>query len=267
MQALSSLPPRTVTVLEPVERQYRLLWFVALDPDAGERSGAGMRFINFARELTRSGVLVHFAVNCWPGQDVQKMQEYLSNLKEQNVIAGSYILRYRYPHRLGTLGALALHPGLTNVVLKSVRAPAVDSIRDFIEANGINLFINSDRMLFFLGPALMDRVPVICDWTDSLVLYYSRALVARIRSGQIKGFISFFRDFQANLIAEAYYGRRSTFNLLVSPVDKKWMDRTNFSASRKSTDPERSETPGSLPGYKNTKKTYIFRRDGLRAEL
>lgn len=232
MQALSSLPERTVTVVEPLSTKFRLLWFVIVDPDNGECSGAAMRFINFARELMRSGVSVYFAVNCWPGQDIQKMQEYLLRLKEQKVIAGSLVLQYRYSRRHGTLGALAFYPGLTNVILKSVRAPAIAAIREFVDANKINLFINSDRMLLFLGPALLDHVPVISDWTDSLVLHYSRALGSRVRNQQFKGLLGFFRDFQTNVIAEAYYGRRSTFNIVVSPVDRKWMDRTNLCPSK-----------------------------------
>lgn len=213
-------------------RGYHLLWCVTLDPHNGECSGAGMRFINFARELTRAGVMVYFAVNCWPEQSVQEMQEYLGQLQRQNVIAGSVVLQYRYSRRQGTMGAMAFHPGLTNIILKSARLPAVDAIHKFVEAHGINVFINSDRMLLFLGPALLDRLPVVCDWTDSLVLQYSRALATRIRNKQFKGLMCFFRDFQTNVIAEIYYGRRSTFNLVVSPVDKKWMNRTNFCGSK-----------------------------------
>ena len=232
MLAAEQSVDRPSEVFDRSENQYRLLWFVILDPHSGECSGAGMRFINFARELTRSGVSVYFAVNCWPGQDVQSMREYLSRLKDEKVIAGSFILQYRYSHRQGTIGALAFHPGLTNIILKSVRSAAVDSICKFAEANEINVFINSDRMLLFLGPALMGRLPVICDWTDSLVLYYLRALNRRIRDRNFKGLIGFIRDFQTNLIAEIYYGRRSTFNLAVSPVDKEWLDWTNFRASK-----------------------------------
>lgn len=160
------------------------------------------------------------------------MQEYLGHLKKQDVIAGFLILEYRYSHRKGTLGALVFHPGLTNAILKAARAPAIDSISKFIETNAIDIFINSDRMLLFLGPALLDRIPVVCDWTDSLALQYSRAFATRVQNRQFQGLIGFFRDFQTNVIAEAYYGRRSTCNLLVSPVDKKWMDRTNLCASR-----------------------------------
>lgn len=232
MPATATVPARSVKIVGRPDRVSRVLWCVTLQPQSGECSGAGMRFLNFARELNESGIRVYFAVNCWPGEDVQEMQQYLKRLEEQKVIAGSLILKYRYSHRQGTMGALVFHPGLTNVILKAARAPAVDTIRDFVEANEIDVFINSDRMLLFLGPALADRLPVVSDWTDSLFLYYLRALATRIRNRQFEGLVGFVRDFQTNVIAEAYYGRRSTFNLLVSPVDKKWMDHTNFRASK-----------------------------------
>jgi hypothetical protein len=210
-----------------------------------------MRFINFARELTQSGVAVYFVVNCWSGQDFQQMRAYLTSLKEQKLIAGFLILSYRYSHRQGTMGALMFHPGLTNAILKPVRTPAVETVRKFVEDNKINVFINSDRMLLFLGAALLKDVAVICDWTDSLVLQYSRAFATRMRNRQFRGLTSFFRDFQTNVIAEAYYGRRSTFNLLVSPIDKKWMDRTTFCASR-----NRLVLNGAkIPGYSTARKT------------
>ena len=232
MQATVPAPDSLARIVERSNKRYHLLWCVTLHPHNGERSGAGMRFINFARELTRSGVLVYFVVNCWPGEDIQEMRTYLSSLRQEGIIADFHILEYSYPHWRGTMGALAFHPGLANIILKPLRDPAIESVRKFAEANGINLFINSDRMLLFLGPALLDRFPVVCDWTDSLLLYYSRALGTRIRNGKFSGLIGFLRDFQTNLIAEVYYGRRSTFNLLVSPVDKTWMDRTTFCASK-----------------------------------
>jgi glycosyltransferase involved in cell wall biosynthesis len=207
----------------------RLLWIVNLDPQAGECSGAGMRFINLSRELAQSGVAVFFAVNCWPGEDAGKIRDCLRFLRQQNVIEDFLVLEYSYPRWKGTLGALGLHPELTDVVLKGVRSSTIDSVRTFVEANGINVCMTSDRKLLFVASALLRTMPVIFDWTDSAVLYYLRALRTRIRRGEFKGLIGFFRDFQTNLIAEAYYGRRATFNLAVSPVDRKWLGRTNLS--------------------------------------
>ena len=129
-----------------------------------------MRFINFARELTHSGVSVFFAVNCWPGHDIRKVRDFLSSLVRQNVIDDFTVLQYSYPHWKGSLGALAAYPAFTDRVLRGVRAPTLDSLRTFVEANRINVCITSDRMLLFAGAALLDRMPVVFDWTDSFLL-------------------------------------------------------------------------------------------------
>ena len=218
--------------VQSVRSTYRLLWIVNLDPRVGEYSGAGMRFINLSRELMRAGVAVFFVVNCWPGEDVREIRKCLRSLKQQNVIENFLILEYGYSRWKGTLGALGFHPAVADAVLKGIRSSTIDSVRKFAEANAINVCITSDRKLLFLGPPLSDTIPVIFDWTDSAVLYYLRSLRRRIRCGEYKGLISFFRDFQTNLIAEAYYGRRATFNLAVSPVDQKWLGRTNLSPNK-----------------------------------
>lgn len=220
-------PQRAAEAKSPQQR-YRLLWIVNLDPGKGEHCGAGMRFINFARELTRSGVAVFFAVNCWHGHDIRKIQDFLSSLRAQKVIENFLILQYSYPHWKGTLGSLAFHPALTDRVLKGVRGPALDSLRTFVKTNDINICIASDRMLLFAGAALLDRMPVVFDWTDSFFLYYLRALGNRVRRREFTGLLAFFRDFQNNVIAEAYYGRRGVFNVVVSPTDQKWLGRVNF---------------------------------------
>jgi glycosyltransferase involved in cell wall biosynthesis len=90
----------------------------------------------------------------------------------------------------------------------------------------------SDRRLFFMGDALRNDLPTILDWTDSLTLHYWRALGARIRGLEFGGLYGFLRDYQANVAAEWYYGRRAHLNTTVSRVDKRWFDRTNFRPER-----------------------------------
>ena len=191
-----------------------------------------MRFINFARELTRAGVTVFFAVNCWPGDDIAEIRDFLCSLKAQNIIEDFLVLQYSYPRWKGTFGAMAFHPALTARALKGVRRPTVDSLRTFAETKHIDVCITSDRKLLFAGAALLDRMPVVFDWADSYLLYYLRALGNRIRCCEFKGMFGFLRDFQSNVLAEGYYGRKAVFNVAVSPVDQKWLGRVNFSPAK-----------------------------------
>jgi glycosyltransferase involved in cell wall biosynthesis len=160
------------------------------------------------------------------------METFLGNLKADGVIAEWMITHYSYTPRQGRLGALVLHPGLTNQVLKRPRERVIAEVRGFAERNDITSAVVSDRRMFFLGDALAQWLPTVLDWTDSLALHYWRALLTRVRHVQLGGLFGFLRDYQSNLVSEFYYGRRAHLNTAVSPVDKMWLDRTNFRPER-----------------------------------
>ncbi len=191
-----------------------------------------MRFLNFARELSRGGARVYFAVNVWEGDDSSTLQGFLDKLKRDGVIAGSILTNYRYSAGQGRLGALAFYPGLTNWLLRDVRRQPGESLLRFVKENQITAAIVSDRKLLFLGETLQTALPTLYDWTDSMALYYWRALQSKLQKREFQGILGFLRDYQTNLIAEAYYGRRASLNMIVSPVDKAWLDRTNLKAAR-----------------------------------
>jgi glycosyltransferase involved in cell wall biosynthesis len=209
-------------------RDVKLLWVVTLDPAVGESHGAGMRFLNFARELALAGGRVYFAANVFPGENRTALEQFLSKLESDGIIAGWMITTYGYTARQGRMGALVLYPGLTNRVLKDVQTGPVDDLCRFVKAHGITSVVVSDRRLFFIGDALRNVLPTVLDWTDSLNLHYWRALCARFRSRHLSGLFGFLRDYQSNLLSEFYYGRRAHLNTAVSPVDKAWLDWTNF---------------------------------------
>ena len=210
----------------------RLLWVVNLDPTVGENHGAGMRFLNFARELSLAGAHVYFAVNAFPDDDRSALEQFLSKLQKDGIIAGWIVLEYRYTVWQGRIGSLALHTGLSNWILRDRQSSTMEMLRSFNKNNGITAAMVSDRRLFFMGDALRTEIPTILDWTDSLTLHYWRALGAKLRGGELSGLYGFLRDYQANATAEWYYGRRAHLNTTVSPVDKHWFDRTNLKPER-----------------------------------
>lgn len=228
------------SVMEPSEpldpgpecRNLRLLWVVTLDPGVGEHHGAGMRFLNFARELSKAGAQVYFVANVWDERDRPGLERFLNKLESEGAIAGSLLIEYRYSVQQGRIGALGFYPGLTEWLLRDIRRKPAEELLNFAKRHDITAAIVSDRMLPFLGAALQKRLPTLFDWTDSMALYYWRALEARVRKRNWTELLGFMRDYQTNLFAEAYYGRIATLNTVVSPVDKAWLDRTNLKSSR-----------------------------------
>jgi glycosyltransferase involved in cell wall biosynthesis len=249
---MSGLPTRVESEFQCMG--LRLLWVVTLDPSVGEYHGAGMRFLNFARELSKCGAQVYFAVNVWSGDDQTALEKFLSKLQTEGVIAGSLLMHYGYSPRQGRLGAFGFHPGLTNWILRDVRKQPADELLQFSRERGITAAIISDRKLLFLGLVLQQLVAALFDWTDSMALYYWRALASKLRKRQYAGLPGFLRDYQNNLIAEFYYGRRATLNLVVSPVDKLWFDRTNLRPARNRIWMNGTRTEESAPAAKIPKR-------------
>lgn len=238
MQKASSTNPvieEQPSPIDPFRSQssdLRLLWIVTLDPTVGEAHGAGMRFLNFSRELSSAGAEIYFAVNIWPEDDEQALEKFLKNLKNDGIIAGYTFLHYSYSAKQGRWGALAHYPSLTNWVLRDARRGPVQDLLQFSNQHRINAAIVSDRKLIFMGAELDRSIPTILDWTDSMALYYWRALKTRIRERHWAGMAGFLRDYEANLISEIHYGSRASLNTVVSPIDKDWLDRVNRSKSR-----------------------------------
>jgi glycosyltransferase involved in cell wall biosynthesis len=220
---------------------------VNLDPSVGESHGAGMRFLNFARELSAAGVHVYFAVNVFPGDDAEALRRFLQNLEATGVIAGSLLTRYSYSARQGRMGALLLYPGFTNWSLRNLQRKTVEQVIEFVKLNAINAAIVSDRRLFFIGDAIRKKLPTLLDWTDSMALHYWRALLARLRAREWSGLFGFLRDYQTNVISEFYYGRRAAINTVVSPVDKAWLDATNLKKSANRLWMNGTNTQDSVP--------------------
>lgn len=239
---------------EPECVNLRLLWVVTLDPTVAEHHGAGMRFLNFARELSKAGAQVYFAANVWNEKDRPALEQFLSKLKSDGVIAGSILTDYRYSVRRGRIGALGFYPGLTDWLLRDIRRKPASELLSFAREHNVNVAIVSDRMLMFLGAAMLKVLPTVFDWTDSMALYYWRALKAKLQKRNWAGFFGFLRDYQTNVLAEAYYGRRATLNTIVSPVDKAWLDRTNFASSRNRVWMNGTNTGASAPIAKIPKR-------------
>jgi glycosyltransferase involved in cell wall biosynthesis len=223
----------------------------------GEYHGAGMRFINFARHLSKAGASVYFAVNVWSGDDQVALDRFLTKLELEGVIAGSVVIHYSYSRRQGRMGAMVLHPGLTNWILKDLRQKPVEAVLGFARDVQITAAIVSDRKLLFLADELQKELPTVFDWTDSMALYYWRALRTKFRTGNFEGLVGFLRDYQTNVIAEAYYGRRATLNTVVSPVDKLWLDRVTLQKSRNRVWMNGTKTDG-ISAVKKVPKRLIF---------
>jgi glycosyltransferase involved in cell wall biosynthesis len=101
------------------------------------------------------------------------------------------------------------------------------AVTDLLAAQRFDVCLIGERRLLFLLSTLQRRTRVIIDWGDSFVLYYARQIRTHLGSRRFRGLVRDLRDLVSAYLLERYYGRRSDANLVVSPVDKRCLDRVN----------------------------------------
>jgi len=212
---------------DPVARPLRLLWLIDLDHRTGIRHGGALRWFNLARELTARGHSIYFGVSQRPEDEVAARRDYLESLERERVMTDYIELEYDYPRWLGRLAHLVTHPRLANYLLRRFQAPIWGRVRETLVSRGIDVCIVSDRRLLFLAPRLHLTLPLIVDWGDSFVLYHWRQALLHLKRRAFKGVLSSVRALVPAYVQEAYYGHHAAAHTLVSPVDKRCLDRVN----------------------------------------
>jgi glycosyltransferase involved in cell wall biosynthesis len=210
---LTAIGPRTI------------LWLIGVDHESGMRHGGNLRWFNLSRELLARGCTVYFAVNRAPDSDLPARIQYLDELKRDGFISGYFALAYQYPRGRARLALpLAYHPAALKPLLRRSREEPTRAVEDLVSQNQVEVLIISDRAFLFLVDALRGRLPILIDWVDSFVLYFRRAVAMQLKQGAVGAALSALRNLPPYYFQERYYARRSTANLVASPVDKECLD-------------------------------------------
>jgi glycosyltransferase involved in cell wall biosynthesis len=204
----------------------RVLWVVDPDFGAARHHGAVLRYLAYAREMVARGHQVWFMVDDKQGDGAEK-RRHLEALRRERTITGYVQLRYAPERRKRRVAAWLGHPAAGNRLLRSEQAEATARLQDVVEREGIDVCIFSDRDLLFAAPRIAERVPTLIDWADCFVLYMVRLLAEHARRGAVAPYPRFVRHLAQAALLERHYGRRVDANLVVSPVDKRWMDGVN----------------------------------------
>lgn len=201
------------------ETPLSILWLLDLQPRFGIRHGATLRWLHFSRELVERGHSVCLSVNEDEPGDLEASSALLEEYRLKGWLTSHATTRYRFPSATGRRAHLRVHPTLTNQALASFQDETATRVRSLIEASRVDVVIISQRKLLFLAPRLGDRVPVVVDWMDSLVLHESRLARSHFRHGAWRETTGACKRMAQAVLQERHYGRRSSANILVSPVD------------------------------------------------
>ncbi len=210
------------TALRPVN----VLWLIDLEPSAGMHHGGHLRWFAFSRELLARGHTVYFSINQQPADQADAKRRYLEELQRARVLSGYIETRYGFPRWIGKAAHLLVYPTLTNWLLAAFQTPTVATLTSVIAAYSIDALVVSDRALLFVVPRLRNQLPVIIDWADSFVLYQWRQTRVYLKQRALARLLHSLKRLAQAFVQERYYGRRSVKNIVVSPVDKQYLDTT-----------------------------------------
>ena len=185
-----------------------------------------MRFISYSKELRALGHRVFFAV-LLEEADPGPSRLWLQELVQSGVISGFFELEYAPTQRALSLAAWLFHPALSNPILRRFRKPVVDAMDTILRDQNVDAVITTKRKLFFLGDALADARYKILDFGDCEALYLARDIKSLFRERRwvevLRGMAPLFRS----AISERYYAHQCSAAMVVSPVDKKALDRVS----------------------------------------
>lgn len=215
------------------DHQMKLMWFIELDYQSGMSHGASLRFFNLGREIVRAGHEIYFVSMRRPGDDAQAKQQFVDRLKQERIATDHFEIAWRHPRTLGKLAHLAMHPKVGNRMLRRNRREMIGQVQSLVIDKRIDLCVFSTRKLLFLLPEVAAHAKTIFDVMDSSVLYCTREL-KHLSGGGISP-LKTIKPMQMLLdgyLEERFYGKRADANIVVSQVDKSYLDRTNNCAHR-----------------------------------
>jgi glycosyltransferase involved in cell wall biosynthesis len=201
------------------------LWIIDFDYSARAHHGGTVRFFNFAPELLAQGHTVTFVVR-FEDADKGPSRAWFDAQKQAGVFTDYAEVEWRLPRWRSRLATAVLYPGWAARILRPAYRDAMARIQAMLTKSEADVLVVSARRFSFVIAARHEyRQPVLMDAGDSLTLYHARQARHFLRAGNWRGALRTVRPVVEEYLKERYFGRRSSLNLVVSPVDKLTFDR------------------------------------------
>jgi glycosyltransferase involved in cell wall biosynthesis len=223
---LAEASPGSPTTLPQSGSPEKLVFFWVMEFDYGVRAhhGGYLRYFALSRELIRMGHEVYF-VAALKSEEYDAGKAWFSSLKAQGTITDFTAITYEPRLNRVAWAARLLHPFAGNVLLAADRANVLRQVSQFGQQHPVDVIVASSRNLFFIADEFRDKTMTIIDFCDAESLYFWREARHAIANRNYRQAVRhFFRMLQA-AVHERYYCRRSDLNILVSPADKRAIDR------------------------------------------
>jgi glycosyltransferase involved in cell wall biosynthesis len=210
------------------ESRLNILWLLALDPHYDMRHGGNLRYGNLSKGLRALGHHVYYLVTNHLHEDRSVRNRFLDTLRGEGALTDYFeIEACSRPRVRAKLARFLLHPRVEDWVMSSARMRYKTRVFGLVDRYDIDLCVLSDRYGLFLLPELARRAPTIIDWCDSFVLAGLRDLRVRLGNCQVGQVPAVLKELAREFMNERVYGRYSSANIVVSPVDKRYLDGIN----------------------------------------
>ena len=210
----------------------RITWFIEFSYSSRGHHGGMLRVVNFSRELIASGHKVNMVYVTEPG-DVQASREYFQELQSAGIVSGFTSLTLPEPAKWKIhLSTLLLYPACGEYLLRDARRDVVQRARAILQETECDVVLLSSRHFYFLATALSGTAPCVVDMGDSEALYFLRDVKLLLKKGDLKAALISAKRTLTEIFVERYYGKRSVSNVLVSPVDQRFVQMLNGSKDK-----------------------------------
>ena len=201
------------------------LWIIDFDYSTRAHHGGSVRYFNFAPELLAQGHTVTFVVR-FTEADKGPSRAWFEAQKQAGVFTDYVEVDWQIPRWRSRLATAVLYPGLAARMLRPVYREVTAGLRSMLaERENSVLVISARRFFFMIAERDKYRQPVLLDLGDSFALYYARQARYFFEARSWRNAWQTLRPVVEETLRERYYGRRSSLNIVVSPVDKLALDR------------------------------------------
>jgi glycosyltransferase involved in cell wall biosynthesis len=205
-----------------------ITWILELDPRYGIRHGALLRYVNLTRLLRAAGHRVYYLVNNNQPSQRESRKHCLEGLRRQGCFEDFFELEGpAIPLRRGLGRYFRVHPAPQDRKLEKARRGYVSAFEELLAKLEPDVCVVSDRRSLFLLPMFSHKLAMIADWCDSFVLTQVREIGFLRFSRQYRTLPFLIRRVVEAFAEERYYGRCAHANIVVSPVDKRYLDWVN----------------------------------------
>jgi len=187
-------------------------------------AGSNLRYFNFTKEIAARGHRVYLLLSDYALLDEPYREAFMAWARAELPISGLYYVKSPDRPVWDGLARKLVFPALVNHALRGAQSTMCARVVEIIDECEIDVCLSSVRSYLWLLTVLQQHAVTVMDWCDSESLANYRQIGFQWRNRQLRGIGGLLKRLVLSMIQEAYYGKRTDVNLVVSSIDKTWLN-------------------------------------------